>query len=75
MGALDDILLIENAFRQAPEKARHAIFENLATGRQQRAIGCQCLAQWQQVIFIGSGSVQQEEWCGAGGALFKAVDK
>jgi hypothetical protein len=75
MGALDDILFVEHTFGQAPEKPGHAVFENLATGRKQRAARRQGLAQGQQVVFIAAGSVKQEKGCGSGCAGFKTMDK
>ena len=75
MGALDDILLVKYTFCQASEKPGHAIFENFATGRKQRTVGCQGFAQWQQVVFVPAGSVEQKKGRSSRCTGFKTMDK
>ena len=64
MGALDHILLIKHTLGKAPEKAGHAVFKHLATGRKQRTVRRQGFAQGQQVVFVAAGSMEQEKGCG-----------
>ena len=68
VGAVDQIRFIEHAFRQAPEEPRHAVFQNLAARAEQVRIGCQRPAEFDEVVFVSAGAVQQKQG-GRGGDI------
>ena len=59
--AADDVFFIEDAFSQAPEKSRHAVFEDLAARTEQRRGWIEIAAERNHVVFIAAGSMQEQE--------------
>ncbi len=58
--AKDHILLVEDAFPQAPEEARHPIFQDFSARAENGCARRQRLSQRDQVGFIAAGSMERE---------------
>jgi hypothetical protein len=61
MGPENQILLIEHAFGETPEETRHAIFENLSSGTEQRRTRVQGLAETKQIILVPAGAMEKKK--------------
>ena len=61
VGAPRKIVQIKDAFREAAEEAGHTAFHYLAAWAEQGGPAVECLAEAEQVVFIASCAVQQEQ--------------
>jgi hypothetical protein len=61
MSTPDDVFFVKEAFREAPEKARHSVLEHPATRTDQRGTRSHLVPQSQQVVFIAARAMQQEQ--------------
>ncbi|MNW62610.1 hypothetical protein D3C74_407520 [compost metagenome] len=59
MGAEDQILFIEDAFRQAPEITGHAILQHISPDTQYRSAWGQQPGQGQQIMFVAPSTMEQ----------------
>src|ERR1043165_9151849 len=55
------ILQIEHPFSQSAKKSRHSVLENFAARAKQRSIGIQFTSQRQEIPFVASGPMQQQQ--------------
>jgi hypothetical protein len=55
-GALTHVIVVEDTFRQAAEKTRHAVFQHLSARGQKRGARAYDLPDGQQVVFIAAGA-------------------
>src|ERR1700692_1344636 len=70
------VVFVETVFGEAPEKSRHAVFQNFSARRKQRNCRREQPAERDEVVLVASGAVQQQQrtriWLGA---FFKAMNK
>ena len=55
------VVLVEHAFGEPAEEARHAVLQHAAARRQQGRARRDHLAERQQVVLVAAGAVQQQE--------------
>ena len=59
--APNDVFFIEDAFSQAPEKSRHAVFQDVSAQTQERGGRIQIAAEGDHVIFVSAGSMEEKK--------------
>ena len=57
----DEVFLIENAFGQSSEKARHAILQNLPARAEQSRARKKIAADVQQIVLVAARAMQQKK--------------
>jgi hypothetical protein len=74
VGAAHHVSLIKNALSHTAEEARRTVFQNLAAWTQERRVGIYGVTQFDQVILVSTGTMEQQK--GATGlAWLKSMNK
>src|ERR1700730_1101875 len=75
-GAVAHIVLVEAALGKAPEKSRHAVFQDFSARRKQRRVRRDHATERDEIVLVATGAVQQQHRARIGlGAFFKAMSE
>ena len=60
-GAEPDVILVEQAFGETPEEARHAIFEHFSTRGNDRAAGRHRIGKAHEVVLVSARAMEKKQ--------------